>query len=92
LTFRVGADGEPLTVGGREAQTLALLVSVGPSGFTSGEASPLGWARRTSHYVRKLRLAGVPIATTRERIGDATVGRYALAATVHLIGQAEGSP
>lgn len=84
LTFRLASDGERLTVFGRVAQTLRLLVEVGPHGFTSGEASPLGWARRTSHYVLRLRQAGVPISTTREPAGDAVVGRYALAGPVHL--------
>ena len=85
LTFRLPPDGGPLTVYGRMAQTLALLVSTGPQGFTSGEASPLGWARRTSHYVLKLRELGVPITTTREQAGDARVGRYSLAGPVLIV-------
>lgn len=82
LTFRLPPDGGPVTVFGRMAQTLDLLIRMGPKGFTSGEASPLGWARRTSHYVLKLRALGVPIATTWERAGDARVGRYSLAGSV----------
>ena len=78
LTFRVPPDGAPVTVTGREAQTLALLIATAPRGFTSGEASPLGWARRTSHYVFRLRRLGVQIITTPEEAGDARVGRYAL--------------
>lgn len=74
------------TFEGREAQTLALLLAVGPKGFTSGDASPLGWARRTSHYVFKLRTAGLDIATTRETVADGTrVGRYTLATPLRVI-------
>ncbi len=83
LTFSLSPDGEPVTVDGREAQTLALLVTTAPRGFTSGEASPLGWARRTSAYIHKLRRLGLPIATVREKTPDgATVARYTLAAPV----------
>ena len=83
MTFRLPPDGEPVSVDGREAQTLALLVTTGPRGFTSGEASPLGWARRTSAYVHKLRRLGLPIATVREKTPDgALVARYTLAAAV----------
>lgn len=88
LTFRLTTEGDPLTVSGRMAQTLALLVKVGPSGFTSGEASPLGWARRTSHYVMQLRELGVSILTTRERVGDAVIGRYCLTAPVYVVAEA----
>lgn len=79
-----------MTVKGREAETLRLLVRAGSRGFTSGEASPLGWARRTSHYVFKLRSTGLPVATVCERIGDARVGRYVLQSPVILLSQGEG--
>lgn len=85
LTFKLLPDGGLFTVYGRMAQTLDLLIRTGPQGFTSGEASPLGWARRTSHYVLKLRGLGVPIKTTRELAGDARVGRYSLAAPVVVV-------
>lgn len=86
LTARVLPDGKPVTVYGREAQTLRLLLRAGARGFTSGEASPLGWARRTSAYVYKLRAAGFPITTTRETTPDGCcVGRYALAAPVAVV-------
>lgn len=77
-TLTVGLGGAVVTVHGRLAQTLALLIQAGPRGVTSGEASPLGWARRTSHYVRELRLRGFAIVTLREAAGDARVGRYVL--------------
>jgi hypothetical protein len=84
LRVRIAPDGEPVTVRGREAQTLRLLIDRGAAGVTSGEASPLGWARRTSAYVLKLRRLGFPIETSRERIGDANVGRYRLTASVSV--------
>lgn len=86
LSARVLPDGKPFMVRGREAQTLRLLLRKGPAGFTSGEASPLGWARRTSHYVMKLRRAGVPISSPREMTPDgARVARYMLAGELEVI-------
>lgn len=85
VTFIV-EGGEPVTVRGRQAQTLALLAERGPRGFTSGEASPLGWARRTSHYIHCLRELGVQIETRRESAGDGSrIGRYALSAPLRLV-------
>jgi len=64
---------------GRQAQTMRLLLDVGEHGFTSGEASPLGWARRTSEYISQLRALGVPIETIWENVPDGTrIGRYRL--------------
>lgn len=83
LTVRL--DDRTLTVQGRMAQTLALLIQTENRGFTSGEASPLGWARRTSHYVRELRQLGFPILTQWEQAGDARVGRYVLTKPVAVI-------
>nr|WP_314135727.1 hypothetical protein [uncultured Brevundimonas sp.] len=75
-----------MTVDGRDAQTLALLLTTGPCGFTSGEASRLGWARRTSAYVHKLRRLGLPILTEREKTADgAVVARYILAGAVAVV-------
>jgi hypothetical protein len=81
------ADGrDPVTVRGRQAQTLTLLVERGPRGFTSGEASPMGWARRTSHYVHCLRMLGVQIETRREAAGDGSrIGRYTLTTPLRLV-------
>jgi hypothetical protein len=83
LTVRL--RGEVVAVRGRVAQTLALLIDTGARGFTSGEASPLGWARRTSHYVRQLRLSGFPIQTHWETAGDARVGRYVLTEALTVV-------
>lgn len=90
LTVKV-ADGDlPITVRGREAQTLALLIQLGVRGFTSGEASPLNWARRTSAYVHKLNRAGVPVASVLEPTSDgARVARYSLAAPVAVVVEGE---
>jgi len=89
LTFTLGPDRELITTTGREAETLRLLIKTGPRGFTSGEASSLGWARRTSHYIFRLRRRGVEIETVRELIDGARVGRYVLKSPVVLIGQPE---
>jgi hypothetical protein len=83
------ADGKVLTFQGRQAQTLALLIRKGKAGLTSGEASGYGWARRTSAYVRCLRVAGVPIVTGLERALDARIGRYFLAGPVLVLSQGE---
>lgn len=89
LTACVLPDGDPITVRGRDAETLKLLIRQGALGFTSGEASPLGWARRTSHYIFKLRRAGFPIMTVREKAGDACVGRYSLNAPIEVISETD---
>jgi len=90
LTVKVASDGPTITVTGRDAQTLALLIQSGPTGFTSGEASPLRWARRTSAYVHDLRGVGIPIATQRETTPDgASVARYALAGPVVVVNGGE---
>lgn len=85
ITVRCGKTQR--TLHGREAQTLALLIENGPRGFTSGEASPLGWARRTSHYIHKLRTAGFSIETHQEKAGDALIGRYVLTQPVTVVGR-----
>jgi len=85
LIVRVVPTGPTMTLSGREAQTIKLLIERGARGFTSGEALSLGWARRTSHYVWKLRRRGVPIITTREITADARLGRYSLGGRVHVV-------
>ena len=85
LTFRVLPDGPQVTVTGRVAQTLALLLKTGPKGFTTGEASPLGWARRTSHYILELRRRDLLILTVLESAGDCRIGRYILKSRVSVV-------
>ena len=71
---------------GREAQTLVLLLQYGAAGFTSGQASSLGWARRTSAYIHKLRKAGLKIHTAMQTLPcGATVGAYSLVTTVTVV-------
>lgn len=90
LSFRLSPDAERTTLEGREAQTFDLLMTTGPRGFTSGEASSLGWARRTSAYIYKLRQRGLPIISEREKTADgAVVVRYTLTAPFVLIERLE---
>ena len=71
---------------GREAQTLALLLHYGAAGFTNGQASSCGWARRTSAYIFKLRRAGLEINTATLPLPcGASVGLYILHSTVIVI-------
>ena len=89
------ATGREWRFSGREAQTLRELIRRGPAGATSGELSPLRWARRTSHYVHRLRAAGVAIRTEREEAGDAWIGRYVLETPLSILGEPkvpEGQP
>jgi hypothetical protein len=93
ITFQIDPGGPQIRVTGRVAQTLNLLLAVGPRGFTPGEASPLGWARRSSDYVFRLRRLGVAIATISETMGDCRIGRYVLQSRVALVtdGGAKGA-
>ena len=79
-------DGLTIKVpAGRLAQTMRLLLQCGEDGFTSGDASPLGWARRTSGYIHDLRKLGIPIETRWESLSDGVrIGRYLLAAQVEV--------
>jgi hypothetical protein len=83
--IRVRVRGRTMTLTGREAQTLGLLIMRGERGLTSGEASPLGWARRTAAYIHRLRRLGFRVTTTREPAGDASVARYRLAEPVEVL-------
>ena len=86
LKVKVSDDEPELALECRKAQTLLLLIAKGAKGFTSGDASPLGWARRTSAYIYKLRQMGVPILTTWETTSDgARIGRYTLQAPVTVV-------
>jgi hypothetical protein len=90
LMIRVRVRGRTMTLTGREAQTLGLLILRSERGLTSGEASPLGWARRTAAYIHRLRRLGFRVTTTREPAGDASVARYRLAEPVEVLPPAEG--
>ena len=82
------ADGTSRTLAfeGQEARTLRALIEAGDRGVTSLEIS--SWALRTSHYVFKLRGAGLVIEMVRER-HDGPVpghhGRYRLLSRVSIV-------
>jgi len=90
LLLRVRVRGRTMTLTGREAQTLGLLILRSERGLTSGEASPLGWARRTAAYIHRLRRLGFRVTTTREPAGDASVARYRLAEPVEVLPPDDG--
>lgn len=81
-----GGTTRTLAFEGQEARTLRALVNAGDSGVTSLEIST--WALRVSHYVFKLRKAGLVIVTLREK-HDGPVpgehGRYVLRSTVAIV-------
>lgn len=80
----------PAQFHGRQAQTLGQLIDCGARGLTSGEASPLGWARRVAAYICELREVGLVIETVRETVADGVnVGRYFLQTSVRVL-QREG--
>jgi hypothetical protein len=86
LKVQCVSDGLEITLHGRPAQTLRLLIKRGAKGITSGEAAPLGWARRTSSYIHKLRQSGLKIKTTSEVATDGSrVGRYRLITTLVVL-------
>lgn len=81
-----GDAGKVVILTGRTAQTLLLLMESGQSGLTSGDASVLGWARRTSAYIHRLRSFGFEITTTRETTSDGScIGRYHLIDNVDIL-------
>lgn len=87
IAVRVLPEGEVIRVpGGRLAETMRLLISCGPRGFTSGEASVYRWARRTGGYICELRKRGIHIATVMEALSDgARVGRYILDCKIEVV-------
>lgn len=92
LSVQVLPSGTVIRITGKRlVQTMKLLLDTGQAGFTSGEASPLGWARRTSAYVCALRGLGVPIDTLQEHAPDgATIGRYRLSGAVVVMPANQG--
>jgi hypothetical protein len=73
VTFRVLPDGVPTTVVGRDAWMYKELLKVGPRGLTTLE-NP---APRISHYIFKLRKAGLLIQSDDERHGGQFSGSHA---------------
>ncbi|MBP7482056.1 MAG: hypothetical protein KA788_05920 [Lacunisphaera sp.] len=88
LKVHRASDNSTHVFHGRDAQTLDMLIQLGALGVTSGEASVVGWARRTSAYIKNLRDAGVQISTTREPASGAMVGRYHLLDSLTVVASA----
>jgi hypothetical protein len=85
LTVRL-PDGRDQTFHGREAWTLRHLVNAGPAGITTIDHPAPRW----SHYVFKLRQAGLVITTDREPHGGAypgNHGRYRLQTPVRVVSE-----
>ncbi len=83
ITIRL-PDGSRQTFRGREAWTLRHLLNAGASGLTTLEQPAPRW----SHYVFKLRKAGLVISTDREMHGGAypgNHGRYRLETPVTVV-------
>lgn len=83
ITIRL-PDGSNQTFQGREAWTLRHLLSAGSIGITTLEQPAPRW----SHYVFKLRKAGLVISTDREMHGGAypgSHGRYRLETPVTVV-------
>lgn len=90
ITVKLVDSGAVIDVpGGREAEMLRLLIERGEQGTTTGEASPLGWSRRVSAYIKSLRDLGLPIGKTMEPTPDgARVARYRLDAVIRIMERA----
>lgn len=73
VTFRVLPDGAPTTVVGRDAWMYKELVKVGQRGLTTLE-NP---APRISHYIFKLRRAGLVIQSEDEKHAGPFAGSHA---------------
>ena len=79
-------DGRRQMFHGREAWTLRHLVTAGPTGITTLEQPAPRW----SHYVFKLRKAGLVITTDREPHGGSypgSHGRYRLTTPVTIVAE-----
>lgn len=84
ITVRLSGGGTA-TFRGREAWTLRVLIRHGSSGVTTAQLPP---GVRFSHYILKLRRAGVRIDMVRESHStpfEGTHGRYRLAAPVVVL-------
>lgn len=83
ITVRL-PNGSRQTFQGREAWTLRHLLSAGPTGITTLEQPAPRW----SHYVFKLRKAGLVISTDRESHSGpypGSHGRYRLETPVTVV-------
>lgn len=84
LTVMIKPDGGLVTVVGRDAWALEQLIAAGETGCT-----PLhNPAPRWSHYIFKLRQAGIVVETIHEEHGgpySGTHGRYVLRSDVKVL-------
>lgn len=86
ITARIGEYGPTVTVKGRDAWALDRLLAAGPAGCTPITQPAPRW----SHYVFKLRKAGVTVETITENHGGAYAGhhaRYVLRSPVTVIAE-----
>ena len=84
VTFTIGPDGIPTTVIGRDAWCLLELLCAGPRGVTPLERPAPRW----SHYVYKLRRAGLVIETIDENHDGpfaGSHGRYVLRTKINIV-------
>jgi hypothetical protein len=85
ITIRL-PDGQRQTFEGRECWTLSHLINAGPAGITTLEQPAPRW----SHYVFKLRKAGLVISTDREFHSGpypGSHGRYRLETPVTIVAE-----
>jgi len=84
LKIRSGAAALPISFRGRDAWALDALVTAGEHGVTPIERPAPRW----SHYIHRLRKAGLVVETIHEAHAGAyagTHGRYVLRSTVEVI-------
>ena len=84
IRARILPDGRPMTIVGRNADTLEKLIAAGSRGVTTIEYP----APRVSHYVYRLRGMGFIINTVDEAHGGLFAGhhgRYTLVSQVEIL-------
>jgi hypothetical protein len=73
LRVRIGDDGPERTLIGRDAWALNMLIERGEAGATPIDAVGPRW----SHYIWKIRAAGIVVETIREKHGGDYSGQHA---------------
>ncbi|PYE88777.1 winged helix domain-containing protein [Phyllobacterium leguminum] len=84
LTVKIRPDGGLVTVVGRDAWALDQLLRAGDAGCTPLHNPALRW----SHYIFKLRQAGIVVETIHEEHGGpyaGTHGRYVLRSDLKVL-------
>lgn len=72
ISIRLEPGGKPITFRGREAWTVKRLIEAGNRGFSSFDEP----APRLSHYIWRLRRAGIEIETVSEQHGGTFPGQH----------------